>query len=189
MILTGNEDLRVKRTIESIKSSFKQLICEKPYEKITVKELCDLAMINKKTFYHYYETLDALVLEMQKEMSMDYIQLIKDYKMPEDLDKATRTFFAYSAKQDEAYEKITLNAAWQVRRNEMIGHVNDTAWSHSKKFQKLSDFEKRLLLDFINESGLAAYRRWIEDGKRIPVEEVAEMTVRLQLGGVRKFFD
>lgn len=67
MILTGNEDLRVIKTIESIKSSFEDLICEKDYEKITVKELCDKARINKKTFYHYYPSLDDLLAELQFE--------------------------------------------------------------------------------------------------------------------------
>ena len=51
MILTGNEDLRVQKTIESVKSAFHELILEKDYEKITVKELCERARINKKTFY------------------------------------------------------------------------------------------------------------------------------------------
>ena len=39
MILQGNEDLRVVKTIEAIKREFEALICEKDYEKITVKEL------------------------------------------------------------------------------------------------------------------------------------------------------
>ena len=53
MILTGNEDLRVKKTITGIKTAFEALICEKEYDRITVKELCDRAQVNKKTFYHY----------------------------------------------------------------------------------------------------------------------------------------
>ena len=39
MILKGNEDLRVVKTIEGIKAAFEELICEKDYEKILVKEL------------------------------------------------------------------------------------------------------------------------------------------------------
>lgn len=50
MILNGTEDLRVLKTITGIKSAFRELICEKDYEKITVKELCDRAKINKKLF-------------------------------------------------------------------------------------------------------------------------------------------
>ena len=50
MLITGNEDLRVRRTIEAIKRSFEEMICEMDYEKIRVTELCQRAMINKKTF-------------------------------------------------------------------------------------------------------------------------------------------
>ena len=47
MILTGNEDLRVKKTITGIKAAFEALICEKEYDRITVKELCQQAGINR----------------------------------------------------------------------------------------------------------------------------------------------
>lgn len=99
MILKGKEDLRVIKTIESIKASFEELICEKDYEKITVKELCDKARINKKTFYHYYETLDSLLEELQGELSAAYIERVKDYRLPDELDKVNREFFLYSAEQ------------------------------------------------------------------------------------------
>lgn len=188
MILTGNEDLRVIKTIEGIKGAFEELICEKDYEKITVKELCDNARINKKTFYHYYETLDALLREMQQEMSEAFLERIGDYHLPEDLDKVNREFFLYSAERGEAYEKITLNAGWQAARNQMMGEVNQAGWSGSSQYQTLTEFEKGLLMDFLNESTLSAYRRWVEGGKTIPVEDVVTTLNCLQLGGVKEFF-
>ena len=72
MILQGNEDLRVRKTIRGIKAAFEFLICEKDYGKITVKELCDRAQINKKTFYTYYETLDALLEKLFAEKDPDW---------------------------------------------------------------------------------------------------------------------
>jgi len=45
------EDLRIARTKESIKKAFKELVCELPYEKVTVKAIADRAGINRKTFY------------------------------------------------------------------------------------------------------------------------------------------
>ncbi len=39
MLLTGKEDLRVRKTMTAIKSAFEGLVCEKNYEQITVKEL------------------------------------------------------------------------------------------------------------------------------------------------------
>lgn len=189
MILTGKEDLRVVKTIEGIKSSFAKLICEKPYDRITVKELCDTARINKKTFYHYYETLDALLREMQEELSSGFIERIADFRLPEDMDKVNREFFLYSMEQGEAYEKITLNAGWQTARNQMIGDVNDAGWSGSPQYQKLSDFEKDLLMDFLNETTLSAYARWVESGKKMPVDEVVDTLNRLELGGMKGFFE
>ena len=188
MILKGNEDLRVVKTIEGIKTAFEELICEKDYEKITVKELCDRARINKKTFYHYYETLDALLAEMQIELSSGYIERIKDYDLPEDLDKVNREFFVYSAEQSLAYEKITCSGTYHSIRDEMVADVNDAGWGKSKKYQKLSDYEKKLLMGFINNAVLTAYRQWVEDGKKMPMEEIIEMTNRIVLGGVNGFF-
>ena len=188
MILKGHEDLRVVKTIEGIKAAFEELICEKEYERITVKELCDRARINKKTFYHYYETLDALLAEMQVEMSTEYIDRIKDYVLPDELDKVNREFFMFSAEQGLAYEKITCSGAYHSIRDEMIENVNDAGWSKSKKYQKLSNYEKKLLMGFVSNAVLTTYRQWVEDGKKMPLEEVIEMTNRIVLGGVNGFF-
>lgn len=69
MKITGYEDLRVQRTIKSIYDAFSELILERDYEKITVTELAKRAMINKKTFYRYYPTLDDLLAELQARYS------------------------------------------------------------------------------------------------------------------------
>lgn len=188
MILQGNEDLRVVKTIEGVKKAFEELICEKDYEKITVKELCDRARLNKKTFYHYYETLDALLAELQMELSAGFLERIRDFELPKDLDKVNREFFLFSAEQGLAYEKITCSVTYHSIRDEMVGDVNDEGWGKSKKYQNLSEFEKKLLMGFINNAVLTAYRQWVEDGKETPLEEVIEMTNRIVLGGVNGFF-
>ena len=188
MILQGHEDLRVVKTIEGIKSAFESLICEKDYEKITVKELCDHARINKKTFYHYYETLDALLAELQMELSSSYLDRVKGYRLPEELDKVNREFFLYSAEQGMAYEKITCSGTYHSIRDDMIETVTTEGWGSSPKYRKLSDYEKKLLMGFINNAVLTAYRQWVEDGKKLPIEEVITVTNRLVLGGVNGFF-
>ena len=188
MILTGNEDLRVKKTITGIKMAFEALICEKEYDRITVKELCDKAQVNKKTFYHYYETLDALLAELQMELSGAYLARIKGFRLPEELDKVNREFFLYSAEQGTAYEKITISGLYHAIRDEMIADVNDAGWGKSEAFNRLTDYQKRMLMTFVNNAALGAYRQWIEDGKQMPLDDVIEMTNCLILGGVRSFF-
>ena len=61
-------DLRIEKTRQSIVNAFIALRSRKPLEKITVKELCEKAQINKSTFYfHYadiYELSDSLETEI-----------------------------------------------------------------------------------------------------------------------------
>ena len=132
MILTGKEDLRVVKTIEAIKSCFEELICEKEYEKITVKELCDRARINKKTFYHYYPTLDDLLAELQFEISSSYIEKVMNFKLPEEIAKVNRTFFEFSCAQGTAFEKITCSTgSLGYIRQQMINKVAAETWEKS----------------------------------------------------------
>ena len=139
MILTGSEDLRVRRTIDSIKSVFEQMICEMDYGKIRVTELCSRAMINKKTFYVYYPTLDDLLAEIQTEYSAEYIERIKGFKLPDELDKVNREFFLFSEEKGLAYEKITCagNESYHYIRSGMIKKVTTAGWSSSKKYGAL----------------------------------------------------
>lgn len=46
----GFLDIRIEKTERAIKQAFMELRAQKPLEKIKVKELCDLACINKSTF-------------------------------------------------------------------------------------------------------------------------------------------
>ncbi len=52
-------DLRVEKTEKAIRNAFLELRAKRPLEKISVKELCQLACINKSTFYaHYRDVYD-----------------------------------------------------------------------------------------------------------------------------------
>lgn len=188
MILKGNEDLRVQKTIEGIKTAFEELICEKDYVKITVKELCDRARINKKTFYHYYPALDDLLHEMQMELSQGYIEKVKHYKLPEELDKVNREFFLYSASQGLSYEKITVSGDYDYIRNKMIGKVFDATWKQSKRFQKLSPFYQELVMGYIHSVSVGCYKQWVADGKKVPIEEIIEASNKLLCEGINGFF-
>ncbi|MBQ5816295.1 MAG: TetR family transcriptional regulator, partial [Oscillospiraceae bacterium] len=55
------EDLRVKKTKKALAESFMALMSEKPFDQITVNELCDRSSIRRATFYkHYTDKFDYL---------------------------------------------------------------------------------------------------------------------------------
>ncbi|MGN0662039.1 MAG: TetR/AcrR family transcriptional regulator [Faecalibacterium sp.] len=61
-------DIRVEKTERAIKQAFMELRAQRPVEKIRVKELCDLARINKSTFYAHYQDIYALAGALEDEL-------------------------------------------------------------------------------------------------------------------------
>ena len=99
-------DLRVEKTLATIRSTFEAMICEMDYGKITVTGLCERARINKKTFYRYYETLDDLLREFQEGYASAYAERIRGLDTVRDQAKLVRALFEFSAEQGAAYERI-----------------------------------------------------------------------------------
>lgn len=177
----SQKDLRVRRTLGSIRQAFEQLMLEKEYEKITVTELAERAMINKKTFYAYYNDLDELLMEIQDELSQEFAERTKDYTY-RDIDKLTREFFLFSEEKGEFYERITCSDS--IIRNRMIRNVTKTVDRGYSQLKKYTEAEKKLIQTFSNSTTLSIYKQWIEDGKKVPVEKVIEITTDLLKNGL-----
>lgn len=67
-------DLRTERTKRSIANAFLELRKQKPIEKITVKELAELAYINKATFYTHYHDIYDLTDQLENEFMKSIIE-------------------------------------------------------------------------------------------------------------------
>ncbi len=65
-------DIRIVKTKKAIKEAFLQFRFKKALDKITVKEICRTAQINKSTFYSHYSDIYALSEEVEKE-TVEYI--------------------------------------------------------------------------------------------------------------------
>ena len=131
-----------------------------------------------------------LLTEIQSEYAAEYIERIKNFRLPDELDKVNREFFLFSEEKGFAYEKITCagSESYHYIRSGMIKEVNHAGWSSSKKYGALPEYQQSMLLNFVNNSVLGIYRQWVEEGKQQSVEEIIELTNKLVLGGVKGFF-
>ena len=189
MIINGTEDLRVQKTIEAIHSTFEEMLCEMDYKKITVKELCERARINKKTSYRYYDVLDDLLEETQNVFIQEYLKRVENYRIPEELDKINREFFLYSVEKGRVYEIITCISSYHTIRNKMVNTVMSQTWGQSSWLRLLDPSMQDILLEFIQSSSIAIYRKWVADGKRISLNEIIEISNQLLCSGVNGFLE
>ena len=184
MKLSGHEDLRVQKTIQSIRTAFSVMLLKEDYRKITVTALCRQAVINKKTFYRYYDSVDALLEEILSEFSKGYVDILADYRLPEDLDKINAALLTNITLQGPLYEKILCSVSYQHLSSHLVEEYIAKSWGTAPAFQQLSPGEQELFTTFIHATGLSMYRQWVEGGKKISLEEVIEITNKLLSQGV-----
>ena len=73
-------DIRIEKTRNSIINAFLELRSKKAIEKITIKELCEKAMINKSTFYAHFPDIYALSEYLEAQVTND---ILKEIEHPE----------------------------------------------------------------------------------------------------------
>lgn len=81
---TDKTDRRVRRTKALLIQAFVTLLQEKPIKDITVKELCDVADLNRGTFYLHYKDIYDMIEQLETDILNEFQTLIQQY----DIDNA-----------------------------------------------------------------------------------------------------
>jgi AcrR family transcriptional regulator len=96
-------DLRIVKTRKNIREAFLELRAKNPLEKIKVKHLCDLALINKTTFYKHYQDIYALSDEIEDDTIQSLMGNFKDinslFTDPDEFIKGL--YYTFKAHEDQ----------------------------------------------------------------------------------------
>lgn len=76
-------DRRILRTKKLLREAFTRLLQTKPLEKISVKELCDLAGINRSTFYLHYQDLRDLYTRLEEDLYTTFEEKLERFMKEE----------------------------------------------------------------------------------------------------------
>ena len=72
----NTKDKRVIKTRKAIIGATIQLMGAKRIEQITVKEIADTALINRKTFYTHYDSIYDVLNDIENEIIQSLIQIL-----------------------------------------------------------------------------------------------------------------
>ena len=86
------EDIRIQKTRRDLRKSILDLLKDKTLEKISVKEICDNAMVNRMTFYKYYEDKYILLDDALNDIKDDIINSIPSNNDITSIDEASKYY-------------------------------------------------------------------------------------------------
>jgi AcrR family transcriptional regulator len=189
---TRKSDRRVKYTRMVIKESLIRLLKVKPITKITVKEICDGAEINRATFYAHYRDQHDLLLQIETELLRDidnYLQSeIRVGAMDEVALAMLENVFTYIRDNAELCSALLNTNAGDINFQQQIvdifGAQFIAAWSADLS---MSEERSAMLFEFAASGSVGIVRRWLDGGMSESPGNVAELLLKLTTQGMSAF--
>jgi AcrR family transcriptional regulator len=189
-------DRRIVRTKRLIRDALTELMEEKGFEGITVRDLTQKADINRGTFYlHYRDKYD--LLEQSEAEIINEIKNLTNKINPLDALKFTGqgepfpfiiNLFEY-LHENSSFMKVVLgpngDAAFQVKMKEFIKKTfQQTIASKIKEEDMLVPLE--FLISYVSSAHLGVIQHWLESGMKKSPRDMAMILSRITLLGPRQ---
>lgn len=170
-----SKDLRVRRTINSIRKAFFELVLEKNYNEISITELTERAGINRKTFYLHFSSLDDFVTEIEEEIINDILEHIGKNAEEFDLSGCIKNFYLYLESCNEVQQKLLCDDHYSFFYESVTEGVLRSA-SFTKFFQR-TDYPSIVRSYTISITFI--YRDWLKSGRELPFEVLTEQASKI----------
>lgn len=181
-------DRRVLRTKKNIRQAFLHLLSEKSLSQITVKELSNLADINRKTFYMYYSNIEDILAELEDELVLKLVHVFEKELFQKEM------FDSYSFFENLNHtiqEDIDLYRI--LNHSDLLPHLIQRAKNALIEvfFRKYnisadSDNERYILYAEYAASGiLSMYTKWFSRDFHMSLEELTRTAAEITLYGLQ----
>lgn len=182
-------DLRVFKTRKSIKESLIALLEVKPLSEITVTQLSEKAVINRKTFYRHYQTLEDVVKDIETDMVDTIVRHIREkdiscldiYAVLEQIGR----YIADNRRTLESVTKQTPDLFVNGRMEEMLRQTMLISLKYSAP--EISEKEREYIAAFMVSGVVALYTDWFMSGCQDDLNLLIASADKLIAGGVSAY--
>ena len=169
-------DNRTRVTKIIIKEALFKLLNEKSLNKITVKEICDIAKVNRGTFYKYYKD----VFDLMDMINNDYFLQVKENIEITNLNLNSYNFILNIfdiIKKNKDISFLILNDDYS--NNPIIQQLVNLAYEQSvqewKKFNpKINDEQTMMLFTYMSNGNIAIIRNWVKQNCPDNTKQIAK---------------
>lgn len=177
-------DLRVLKTRNAIKNTFKEMVMEKSASDIQIKDLAERAMIHRKTFYLHYTCIEALYEDILSELSEDYYKAIDKIPVDAPFTEVNRVFFEFMASQEPYMEKIVCDSSYREFADKFFMSMLSHNRNRYTPYASFTQAEQNIINTFLGTSSVNIYRRWVQDKKSLPLEDLINLSGKLFYSGI-----
>ena len=166
---------------DAIEASFRKLVEQMQYEKITVTEICRNAHISRKTFYANFDDKEAIVDAIFEEGAIAPMRALNDVLTEEQAKSISSVFtenlYSYFQSEKKYYQRLV---------RPMFGHDDTFIRVVTRAIAKFNDeklvqcfqgaeLEREYVSYFFASSQAMFVQKWIADGMPMGPKELADL--------------
>lgn len=181
-------DRRVRRTKARLRQAMTQLLLEKDLSSITVRELTDLADVNRGTFYTHYKDIYDMLEQIENEIFSELEELLDLHTseiVRRNISTVLQEVFRFVGRNQNLCRVFLTRQSvdrFSRRLNQLIYRKCLEEW---RELYHVVDKEApQYALEFVVSGTVGLIRTWALNGFQEQPEDVAELANRLILYGV-----
>ncbi|WP_096188008.1 TetR/AcrR family transcriptional regulator [Evansella halocellulosilytica] len=182
-------DRRKKYTRKVLKESFIQRMQEKPLSSITIKEVCELADINRSTFYSHYKDLYDLLYQIEDDIIEDLNQTLSayNYTKNEEAIQMTEKLLEYLLKNQESSQTLFSEHGNPTFQKKVMMLVHTHIIKSLEIDPKNTPYNSEYLSLYVANGSILVVQHWLKNGLKESPKEMAELITNLASKGVSAF--
>lgn len=185
----GDENRSVRNTKKKLRAVFLELLHEKPLNEITVRELTELADVNRGTFYFHYSDIYDMLAKLENEFFAEFDEIVKSMvygKENSAVSFINETFSCLSRNADLAGVLLGPHGDMDFvnRLKSLVFKKCSNIWQSINPHADAERFD--LFNGFIINGFIGLFETWFSSGQKQTPEEITAFAFTIIKGGLKE---
>ncbi|HEY8344997.1 MAG TPA: TetR-like C-terminal domain-containing protein [Bacillota bacterium] len=183
-------DRRVKYTKMVLRESLIKLLHDKPISRITVKELCAEADINRATFYTHYTDQFDLLKQIASQFIADVNSYLNSFALEQGepgLLQLILKILEYAAENRELCRVLLGRNGDMDFQTNIMQIVKERVVFEWRKKKKVDEATAEYIYTYVATGSIGVIRKWLFEADPEPPQKMAVLVARLANKGIEAF--
>ncbi|MFT3894333.1 MAG: TetR/AcrR family transcriptional regulator [Anaerolineales bacterium] len=177
-------DRQSQRTRQALGDALLELMMEKGYRAVSIKDIIDRANVGRSTFYAHYADKDELFENQLNRMVEMLIQHTPPSIMERNPFFPSLGLFQHVQQQWKLYKLLSWEAGNTLHINHLQKSISDQIEQRIKADEKNYELPIPVLANFLAGSLLSLLKWWLDNKMEYSPEQMDEMFRKLALPGI-----
>jgi len=181
--MNENEDLRIIRTRKLLSNAMLELLEKESIDEISIKEICDKAMVHRTTFYKHfndkYDLFNYVFVEMNNELSEKARNNIEIESSKQMYSVMVQTIFDFLSEKGNQLKNIMIHNDNSILKTMFCQSLEKSIERFANEYQSVNNVPSRIISTFYIGAIISLAVFWIHNPHKYTKEQMIAYTNKL----------